>query len=88
MTSFRYTNGPAIYRKSILKELGHEIFILSGSYRKDVADSAHEELIPNLSFFSPNCEWEQNRAFFFPPDDPHELLRHLHSVSDHLTDYP
>lgn len=68
----------------ILKELGHEIFVLSGSFRKDVADSAHEELIPNLSFFSPNCEWEQNRAFFFPPDKPDELLNHLYTASDGL----
>ena len=68
----------------ILKELGHEIFILSGSYRKNVVDPDHEELIPNLSFFSPNCEWEQNRAFFFPPDKPDDLLNHLHSVSDGL----
>jgi len=26
MTSFRYTNGPVIYRKSILKELGHRSY--------------------------------------------------------------
>jgi len=68
----------------ILKELGHEVFILSGSFRKNVVDPDHEELIPNLSFFSPNCEWEQNRAFFFPPDKPDELLKHLHSISDGL----
>ena len=29
---------------------------------------------PILSFFSPECEWEQNRAFFYPPDDPDELF--------------
>jgi len=37
-----------------------------------------------MSFFSPNCEWEQNRAFFFPPDEPDELLAHLEEVSDEL----
>jgi len=26
-----------------------------------------------LSFVSPECEWEQNRAFFCPPDDPGQL---------------
>lgn len=68
----------------IVKELGHEVFVLSGSFRKSVVDSDHEELIPNLSFFSPNCEWEQNRAFFFPPDKPDELLNHLYTASDGL----
>lgn len=68
----------------ILQELGHDVFVLSGSFRKNVVTPDHEELIPNLSFFSPNCEWEQNRAFFFPPDKPTELLNHLHSVSDGL----
>ena len=68
----------------ILKELGHDVFVLSGSFRKKVVDAEHEEKIPNLSFFSPNCEWEQNRAFYFPPDEPDELLKHLYSASDGL----
>lgn len=68
----------------IIRELGHEIFVLSGSFRKSVVEPDHEELIPNLSFFSPNCEWEQNRAFFFPPDKPDELLHHLKTASDGL----
>ncbi len=68
----------------ILQEFGHEIFILTGSFRKKIIDNEHEDQIPNISFFSPNCEWEQNRAFFFPPDKPRELLKHLHSVSDGL----
>ncbi len=68
----------------ILHELGHEVFILSGRFTKPVVRSDRQTLIPNLSFFSPNCEWEQNRAFFFPPDEPSELLRHLHDTSDEL----
>ena len=48
----------------ILKELGHEVFILSGSFRKNVVDPDHEESIPNLSFFSPNYEWRANVTRF------------------------
>jgi glycosyltransferase involved in cell wall biosynthesis len=68
----------------VLKRMGHEIFILSGRFRRSIVGSDHETLIPGLSFFSPECEWEQNRAFFFPPDEPSELLEHLHRVSDGL----
>ncbi len=68
----------------ILKELGHEIYILSGRFKKTIVGEDKETLISALSFFSPECEWEQNRAFFLPPDEPSELLDHLHRVSDGL----
>ncbi len=68
----------------VLKRMGHEIFILSGRFKRSIVGEDHETLIPGLSFFSPECEWEQNRAFFFPPDEPSELLDHLHRVSDGL----
>jgi glycosyltransferase involved in cell wall biosynthesis len=67
-----------------LKQLGHEVFILSGRFQRSIVGKAHETLIPELSFFSPNCEWEQHRSFFLPPDDPSELLEHLHRESDGL----
>ena len=68
----------------ILREMGHEIFLLSGRFRQSFVGEDHETLLPDLSFFSPNCEWEQNRSFFFPPDEPTELLTHLEQVSDDL----
>ncbi len=68
----------------ILQEMGHEVFMLSGQYRKSLLGGEHETLIPNMSFFSPNCEWEQNRAFFFPREEPAELLDHLYRASDDL----
>jgi len=68
----------------VLKEMGHDIYLLSGRYRKSILGEEFETLIPSLSFFSPQCEWEQDRAFFYPPDDPTELLEHLHRVSDGL----
>lgn len=66
----------------ILIEMGHEIYLLSGRYRKSILGEEYETVLPGLSFFSPECEWEQDRAFFYPPDDPDELLDHLHRTSD------
>ena len=68
----------------ILHEMGHEIFILSGRFKKSIVGEDKETLIPSLSFFSPECEWEQNRAFFLPPDESSELLSHLYRVSEGL----
>ena len=61
----------------VLEAQGHEIFILAGRFKKAVVDRSRQDLFRPLSFFSPECEWEQNRAFFYPPDDPKELLTHL-----------
>lgn len=61
----------------VLERMGHEIYVLSGSFRGDVIKSNRQTHLPILSFSSPECEWEQNRAFFFPPDDPDELLMTL-----------
>ena len=68
----------------ILQEMGNEVYILSGRFKKSIVGEDKETLIPALSFFSPECEWEQNRAFFLPPDNPSELLDHLHRISDGL----
>jgi glycosyltransferase involved in cell wall biosynthesis len=65
----------------VLTKMGHEVFILSGRFKKNIVGKDREAKWSGLSFFSPECEWEQNRAFFFPPDDPHELLEHLHHTS-------
>ena len=68
----------------VLHEMGHKIFILSGRFKKSIVGADKETLIPALSFFSPECEWEQNRAFFLPPDKPSELLNHLNRISEDL----
>jgi glycosyltransferase involved in cell wall biosynthesis len=66
----------------VLQEMGHEIFIVSGRYTAHPVDRHHETLITTLSFFSPECEWEQKRAFFYPDEDPEELLNHLYHTSE------
>ena len=65
----------------VLEKMGHDIYILSGRFKHDIVDPGRQKLLHCLSFFSPECEWEQNRAFFFPPDDPGELLTHLEHTS-------
>ena len=61
----------------VLERMGHRVFILSGRFKGHPIPQERETHLPILSFFSPECEWEQNRAFFYPPDDPDELLATL-----------
>ncbi len=70
---------------TILKKMGHEIFIISGRFTEHILDEDHETLLPMLSFFSPECEWEQKRAFYYPDEDPDELMHHINHVSDVVT---
>ncbi len=65
----------------VLQNMGHKVFIMSGRFRNHIVPPEQEKLFQCLSFFSPNCEWEQNRAFFFPEEDPGELLEHLEYAS-------
>jgi glycosyltransferase involved in cell wall biosynthesis len=58
----------------VLERMGNQVFILSGRFQGHPIPPERETHLPILSFFSPECEWEQNRAFFYPPDDPDELL--------------
>ena len=58
----------------VLERMGHQVFILSGRFKGHPVTAEREAHLPILSFFSPDCEWEQNRAFFYSPDDPDELL--------------
>ena len=62
----------------VLERMGHTVFILSGTFRDHAVVPERETQFRPLSFFSPECEWEQNRAFFFTPDDPDELLTVVH----------
>ncbi|MCK4665203.1 glycosyltransferase family 4 protein [Candidatus Dependentiae bacterium] len=66
----------------VLKRMGHNIFILSGQYTRNIVEPENETFGPMLSFFSPECEWEQKRAFFFPRfEDLDELLEQLEYAS-------
>ena len=69
----------------VLKKMGHNIFILSGQFTRNIVDPKNETFGPMLSFFSPECEWEQKRAFFFPRlEDLDELLEQLEYASNKI----
>lgn len=68
----------------VLERMGHQIHVLSGSFKGPVVNPDRQTLLPILSFSSPECEWEQNRAFFYPPDDPDELLMALNKHSHRI----
>ncbi len=69
---------------SVLKKLGPKIFILSGQFKKSIVGKKNESIWRALSFFSPECEWEQNRAFFFPEFEQQELIDHLVDTSNEI----
>jgi len=62
----------------VLTRMGHEVYVLCGSLKDHPIRLDRARIFRPLSFFSPECEWEQNRAFFYPPDDPDELLTVVH----------
>ena len=66
----------------VLEKMGHTIYILSGRFKREIIKSEQQTVFRPLSFFSPECEWEQNRAFFFPDEDPSELLSHLEITTE------
>jgi len=68
----------------VLQRMGHDIFILSGQFRRNIVRPKKQKTMACLSFFSPECEWEQKRAFYFPDDSPADLLEHLERTSDQV----
>jgi len=68
----------------ILQKMGHKIYILSGNFKRNIVGEKFENTWRALSFFSPECEWEQNRAFFFPEFEQNELLDHLEDTSNEI----
>jgi len=72
----------------VLKKMGHKIFIMSGRYTRHIIEPENETLVQMLSFFSPECEWEQKRAFFLPRnEDLDELLGQLEYASKRIAVY-
>jgi len=69
----------------VLQRMGHTIHVLAGGYPTYHNSASHHSLLASLSFFSPECEWEQKRAFFFPDEYPDVLLSHLERTTELLT---
>jgi len=65
----------------VLKEMGHQVFTISGQFQERPMDPAIETLVPEMSFFSPESFWSQKKAFFYPETNPEELIEHLNLYS-------
>ncbi|MEE9365042.1 MAG: glycosyltransferase family 4 protein [Cellulophaga sp.] len=65
----------------VLKKMGHEVFTISGEFENIELERPYHFHFPMLSFFSPEAEWEQRKAFFEPDKTPDRLLEHIHKVA-------
>ncbi len=50
--------------RAVLERMGHDVFVLAGEYEGRGADPATEDLFAPLSFYGPECAFEQKQAFF------------------------
>jgi len=67
----------------VFKKMGHQVFVLSGEFEGHSSRHHNYEIqFPLLSFFSPECEWEQNKAFYNPANDVDALHTGIEKVSD------
>ncbi len=75
----------------VLKRMGHKVFIISGQYQERRMNPDYETLALEMSFFSPESFWGQKKSFFFPEEDPIELLEHIdfyaNIVSEKIIDW-
>jgi mannosylglucosylglycerate synthase len=65
----------------VLKSMGHKVFTLSGQFQERQMNPEIENLVPEMSFFSPESFWSQKKAFFYPETNPEELIEHLNLYS-------
>ncbi len=65
----------------VLRAMGHRVYTLSGQFQERPMDPATENLVPEMSFFSPESFWSQKKAFFYPETTPEELIEHLNLYS-------
>ena len=66
----------------VLKKIGHEVFIISGEFENWEMQRPDHYHCPLLSFYSPEAEWEQRKAFFEPNKSVDSLLEHIEKVSN------
>ncbi len=65
----------------VLRQMGHQVFIISGQYQGHSINPENETLVPEMSFHSPESFWSQKKAFFLPDTDPKELIQHINLYS-------
>lgn len=71
---------------AVLKQLGHEVFMISGEFEFWKMDQRYHVHFPLLSFFSPAVKWEQRKAFYEPDKDPGPIIDHVEDVSNMISD--
>ncbi len=67
---------------AVLERIGHEVFIISGEFEQWKMRRPHHYLFPVLSFFSPEAEWGQRKAFYNIDKDPTPLFEHVERISE------
>ena len=63
--------------RAVLQRMGHEVFLLAGEYEGRVPVPASEDLFAPLSFYGPECAYEQKQAFFGGQSDAGEFMARL-----------
>ena len=63
--------------QAVLERMGHEVFILAGEYEGRAPDPASEDLFAPLSFYGPECAFEQKQAFFGGHSTASEFMARL-----------
>lgn len=70
----------------VLHAMGHQVYLLAGLYEKNVIDTDHQASFPGLSFFSPECQWEQEKAYLRPDPSIGPLVggiqRHAETIAN------
>ena len=67
---------------AVLKKMGHQVYIISGEFEQWVMERPYHYLFPVLSFFSPEAEWGQRKAFYDIDMDPQPLFEHVEKTSE------
>jgi mannosylglucosylglycerate synthase len=63
--------------QAVLERMGHQVFMLAGEYEGRAPDPAKEDLFPPLSFYGPECAFEQKQAFFGGHSTASEFMARL-----------
>lgn len=70
----------------VLERLGHEVYVASGEFEYWKMDDQKHFQLPILSFFSPECEKEQKKAFFEPDQKPDSILDFIEHNANVIAD--
>lgn len=66
----------------VLKQMGHEVFLLSGKYEKKILDRKHRSLCKEFYLLSRDSLREQKQAFLDPDKKSVSILKQIKEKSD------